>query len=200
MWAVDSAAFAVAAGGTVNSTDLSSDSSADEPTCGELLPPLVLGVGDGRGFGGNVSVAKLALADALDPVDDGFELRIHGVGGSSPEQLLEQSETVQVGGDDTAQFVRRVAVARRPSVEWPLEGYWWGGLTSNAPTRAFWVFLLPLTLCNLASWMLPASRSPGRRGRVAGTVLPRVMRLAGYALTLLLAASLATAGIDVFGW
>jgi hypothetical protein len=165
-----------------------------------MLPPLVLGVGDGRGFGGHVSAAKLALADALDPVGDGFELRIHGVGGSSPEQMLEQSETVQVGGDDTAQFVRRVAVARRPTVEWPLEGYWWGGLTSSAPVRAFWAFLIPLTLCNLASWMLPASRFPGRRQKVAGEVLPRVMRLAGYALTLLLAASLATASIDVLGW
>jgi hypothetical protein len=166
-----------------------------------LLPPLVLGVGDGRGFSGHVSAAKLALADALDPVCDGFELRIHGVGGSSPEQLLEQSETVQVGGDDTAQFLRRVAVARQPTVEWPLEGYWWGGLTSNAPTRAFWVFLVPLTLCNLASWMAPVPpRSPERRQERAARWLPRVMRLAGYALTLLLAASLATAAIDVFGW
>jgi hypothetical protein len=62
------------------------------------LPVLVLGAGDGRGFGGFVSPAKLALADGLDPVGDGFELRIHGVGGSSPEQMLEQSDTVQVGG------------------------------------------------------------------------------------------------------
>jgi hypothetical protein len=184
----------------MNTTDSSSDFSTDKPAGDELLPPLVLGVGDGRGFSGHVGAAKLAVADALDPVGDGFELRIHGVGGSSPEQLLEQSETVQVGGDDTAQFVRRVAVARRPTVEWPLEGYWWGGLTSNAATRAFWVFLIPLTLCNLASWMLPASRSPRGRHRAAGSMLPPVMRLAGYALTLLLAASLATAAIDLFGW
>jgi hypothetical protein len=186
----------------VNSTGPASDSSTDKPNDDGLLPPLVLGVGDGRGFGGHVGAAKLALADALDPVGDGFELRIHGVGGSSPEQLLEQSETVQVGGDDTAQFLRRVAVARRPTVKWPLEGYWWGGLTSNAPTRAFWVFLIPLTLCNLASWMLPAPppRSPKPRQVRAGVWLPPVMRLAGYALTLLLAASLATAAIDVFGW
>lgn len=160
----------------------------------------MLGVGDGRGFGGSVSPAKLALADGLDLVGKGFELRMHGVGGSSPEQMLEQAETVQVGGDDTAQFVRRWAVTRRPTVPWPVEGYWWGGLTSRAAIRAFWVFLLPLTLCNLASWMLPASRLPQKRQQLAGMVLPPVMRLAGYALTLLLAASLATAGVDVFGW
>jgi hypothetical protein len=52
------------------------------------LPELVLGAGDGRGFGGFVSPAKLALANGLDPVGRGFELRIHGVGGSSPEQML----------------------------------------------------------------------------------------------------------------
>jgi hypothetical protein len=64
------------------------------------------------------------------------------------------------------------------------------------------VFLIPLTLCNLASWMLPAPppRSPKPRQVRAGVWLPPVMRLAGYALTLLLAASLATAAIDVFGW
>src|SRR5262249_53055561 len=114
--------------------------------------------------------------------------------------MLEQSETVQVGGDDKAQFLRRVAVTRRPAVRWPLEGYWWGGLTSRAPARALWAFLIPLTLCNLASWMPPAPRSPRRRQLWAGTVMPPVMRLAGYALTLLLAASLATASIDMFGW
>src|SRR5215469_13295800 len=53
--------------------------------CPKELPPLVLGVGDGRGFGGHVSPAKLALADELDRICGGFELRIHGVGGSSPE-------------------------------------------------------------------------------------------------------------------
>jgi len=194
-------AFAVYGGGEVVATSPGSGSLTGDSTEDQLLPRLVLGVGDGRGFGGNVSVAKLALADALDPVDDGFELRIHGVGGSSPEQMLEQAETVQVGGDDTAQFLRRVVVRTRPTVRWPLEGYWWGGLTSRAPTRAFWAFLIPLTLCNLASWMLPApSHSPKTRHRWAGEVLSPVMRLAGYALTLLLAASLATASIDVFGW
>jgi len=165
----------------------------------DSLPPLVLGAGDGRGFGGHVSPAELALADALDPAGDGFELRIHGVGGSSAEELLQQSETVQVGGDDIAQFVRRRAVAR-PTVRWPLEGYWWGGLTSRPSSRAFWAFLLPLTLCNLASWMLPAPRSRSPRYQFAGKRLPPVMRVAGYVLTLLLAASLATASIDVFGW
>jgi len=86
-------AFAVY-GGEVVATGPDSGSLTGDSTEDQLLPRLVLGVGDGRGFGANVSVAKLALADALDPVDDGFELRIHGVGGSSPKQMLEQAETV----------------------------------------------------------------------------------------------------------
>jgi hypothetical protein len=149
-----------------------------------------------------MSPAKLALADGLDPAGDGFELRVHGVGGSSAEQLLEQSETVQVGGDQTALFVRRWG-SRRRAVPWPLEGYWWGGLTSRPTARALWVFFLPLMLCNLASWMLPApGPTKGRWGQrgTAAAFLPPVMRWAGYALTLLLAASLATASMDVFGW
>jgi hypothetical protein len=164
------------------------------------LLPLVLGAGDGRGFGGSISPAKLALADSLDPPSDGFELRVHGVGGSSAEQILEQAETVQVGGDGTAQFIRRQAVSSKPTVRWPLEGYWWGGLTSRSTTRASWVFLLPLMLCNLASWMLPAAGQPKWRHRLAGAWLPPVMRGAGYVLTLLLTASLATASMDTFGW
>ncbi len=135
------------------------------------LPPLVLGVGDALGFSGSISPAKLAAGDGLDEVAAGFELRVHGVGGSSPEQLLEQPETVQVGGDDIGQFVRRWmrTSTRESTVRWPLEGYWWGGLTSKPSSRAFWVLLLPLMLCNMASWMIPSpfarrADANGRRG------------------------------------
>ena len=174
---------------------------------GKVLPPLVLGVGDGFGFE-VPSPAKIALADGLETPGSAFELRIHGVGGSSPEKLLEQSDTTQVGGDSIAQFLRRWAPSGKPrgTVRWPLEGYWWGGLTSRPSTRAFWVLLIPLLLCNLASWMIPSSGPPDPpdpvkwRRRFAAWMLPPVMRLAGYVLTLVLTASLATASMDTFGW
>lgn len=170
-----------------------------------LLPPLVLGAGDGLGFGGGLSPARIALVDGLDAATSrGFELRVHGVGGSSGEQILEHANTVQVGGDQIAQFIRRwapIGVARRAHPPWPVEGYWWGGLTSRPGTRALWVLVFPLMLCNMASWMLPASgENTGKRQKLAAAGMPPVMRLAGYALTLLLTASLATASMDVFGW
>lgn len=74
-------AFAAATGGEMVATSPGSDSltgdSREDP-----LPPLILGVGDGRGFGGHISAAKLALADALDAMGDGFELRIGATSGT----------------------------------------------------------------------------------------------------------------------
>lgn len=169
----------------------------------EILPPLVLGVGDGWAFG-VPSPAKIAKAGGLEAPGRSFELRVHGVGGSSPEKLLEQTDTVAVGGDKTAQFLRRWAPSGEPrgTVRWPLEGYWWGGLTSRPSTRAFWILMLPMLLCNLASWMIPPAPDgpPKARRQIAAAALPPVMRLAGYVLTLVLTASLATASLDTFGW
>lgn len=175
-----------------------------------------MGVGDALGFGGNVSPAKLALvhglAEGADAADravaaDGaaqvLELRLHGVGGSSAEQILEHDDYVQVGGDDLALFIRRWG-SRRRIVPWPLEGYWWGGMTSAPATRALWSLLLPLLFCNLAAWCAPAP--PGnelpawRPLPLAGRCLAVTMRWAGYVLTLVLTASVATASIGTFGW
>ncbi len=164
-----------------------------------------LGVGNSLGFDGGVSAAKLALAGDLAepryPADESapsiLELRIHGVGGGSPAELLEQSDYVQVGGDNLAQFLRRYGPRRR-LVRWPLEGYWWGGLTSNPSTRALWVLLIPLMLSNLAAWAAPVPGPKPRRR--TGYCLAAAMRWAGYVLTLQLVASTATASLDVFGW
>ncbi len=175
-----------------------------------------MGVGDALGFGGNVSPAKLALvhglaegpdaadrAAAADGATQVLELRLHGVGGSSPEQILEHDDYVQVGGDDLALFIRRWG-SRRRIVPWPLEGYWWGGMTSAPATRALWSLLLPLLFCNLAAWCAPASPGnppPARRLLpLAGCCLAVTMRWAGYVLTLVLTASVATASIGTFGW
>jgi hypothetical protein len=190
-----------------------------------------MGVGGLLGFGGSVSPAKLAFAGGLADRPDAFgaatepdgtagllEVRVHGVGGSSPEEILEQADSVQVGGDSVAQFVRRWG-GRPRIVTWPLEGYWWGGLTSRAATRALWSLMFPLLLCNLAAWMAPASprrtesdraesdpaeSDPTESGRwvlwLAGSCLAVTLRWAGYVLTLVFTASVASASLDTFGW
>jgi hypothetical protein len=175
-----------------------------------------IGVGGLLGFGGNISPAKLAFAGDLagrpDAADgtagpDGtsglLEVRVHGVGGSSPEEILEQADWVQVGGDGVAQFIRRWGDRLR-IVPWQLEGYWWGGLTSRPATRALWSLMFPLLLSNLAAWMAPAPPRRTESGRwvlwLAGSCLAVTLRWAGYVLTLVFTASVASASLDTFGW
>jgi hypothetical protein len=76
------------------------------------------------------------------------ELRVHGVGGGSPESLLgvDEAETVRVAGEGpTGYWARR---SQRG-----VEGYWWGRLTSAPLLQPLWIVLLPFTLLNVAGWM-----------------------------------------------
>jgi hypothetical protein len=82
---------------------------------------------------------------ALDGVT---ELRVHGVGGTTPVSLLGDDAPLQVAGDRIAGFYRTADVAGRH-----VEAYSWGGLTSRSGFRALWVLLLPFALVNLAGWM-----------------------------------------------
>lgn len=87
------------------------------------------------------------------------EIRIHGVGGTSPVAMLGRSDLVQVAGDDISGFYR--------STENPgdrtIEAYSWGGLTASSATRALWVLLLPFSLVNIAGWMI----EPVRKRQIA---------------------------------
>ena len=77
-----------------------------------------------------------------------IELRVHGVGGGSPESLLgcDGPETVRVAGEGPTGFW-----ARRSQRS--VEGYWWGRLTSAPLLQPLWIVLLPFTLLNVAGWM-----------------------------------------------
>src|ERR1700761_8708986 len=193
-----------------------SSSSSDGTNSSANVTEFSMGVGGPLGFGGNISPAKLTFvnglidepykADQADGQDNGpppLEARIHGVGGSPPPQILEQTDYVQVGGDSLAQFIRRWGNRLR-MVPWPLEGYWWGGLTSKPATRALWSLMFPLMLCNLAAWTAPApprgSESHSRGRWLAGSLLAVTLRWAGYVLTLVFTASVASASLDTFGW
>ncbi len=106
-----------------------------------------------------------------------FELRVHGVSGTSPESLLDRPLVYQLAGDRIAGFYRPrlpaertddqpnpFAPARPAAAE--LEGFNWGGLTSGSPGRAFWLLLLPFTLVNIAPRARPVGRSDERRGGI----------------------------------
>lgn len=93
------------------------------------------------------------------------ELRLHGVGGTTPEDLLGDEAPLQVSGDRIAGFYRTADVAGRH-----VEAYSWGGLTSRAGSRVLWLLLFPFALANVAGWMCtPRTHASGWRFRLHRT-------------------------------
>jgi hypothetical protein len=84
-------------------------------------------------------------------------LRVHGVGGSSGETMLEHPHCLQVGGDGTTMFLRRWVPdgGGRLAVPWRLEAYSWGGLTEAPLASALWILLAPFMFYNVAHFALP---------------------------------------------
>lgn len=89
-------------------------------------------------------------------LDGVTELRVHGVGGTPPEALLNEEHPVRVSGDRHAGFYRR---REELQVNPRVEAFSWGGLTAGGGTRALWLLLLPFALVNLAGWMHAANES-----------------------------------------
>ena len=151
---------------------------------------------------------------------DVVELRVHGVSGTPPEELLDRLDVRRVAGDGTAGFYRPIIREQwrdRPTNQSttdaepyatkheqdppPLvEGYCWGGLTSGSPSRALWLILLPFTLANIAPRMRPV---PGKgpedwpRASAAVWFLSRLMALS---LTLTLTLGASGIGLGILAW
>lgn len=138
-----------------------------------------------------------------------LELLVHGVGGTTPQDMLEDAGVVRVAGDATAGLYRRlddVDAERHPgryrdrAVQ---EAYSWGGLTSGNASRALWLLLLPFMIVNLAHWMRPAGRPgpAGERARSRGDFVYDVLvRLLALSLTVLFAAGACEVAMDLLGW
>ncbi|MGH8887697.1 MAG: hypothetical protein ACRDYX_21510, partial [Egibacteraceae bacterium] len=78
-----------------------------------------------------------------------IEIRIHGVGGSTPHALLcehDPEDVLLVRGTEKSGFWARRS---DPTVQ----GYVWGPLTSGSKLQPLWIVLLPFTLLNVAGWM-----------------------------------------------
>ena len=124
------------------------------------------------------------------------ELRIHGVSGSSAENLLETPILQQVAGDDLSAFYQP-----RPGFGSPtgpggarLEAYRWGGLTSGAATRALWLLLLPFMLSNVAVWLHPVA------GRVGTGVVRTLCRIFALSITATYVLSMVGVSEDLIAW
>ncbi len=151
---------------------------------------------------GGMSQSKRPEDRQAPPPGETVELRVHGVGGASPEELLDVPLTELVAGDEGAGFFRpwKQLGASSPA----LEGYSWGGLTSAARLRALWVLLTPFALANLAGWMLrhggdPTDLEPRGRLRME-TAAVALIRIFGVVLTVAAVGFLAVASMDLIGF
>ncbi|MET8244265.1 hypothetical protein ABZV31_07425 [Streptomyces sp. NPDC005202] len=137
-----------------------------------------------------------------EPTGAALELLVHGVGGTTPEKMLDDPRTVRITGDDTAAVFRRaddVDAEARPEEHRgrPVpEAYVWCNLTSGNGTRALWLLLLPFMVVNLAHWMRPTARGRTRTVRLYGLLV----RLAGLTLTVLLVAAACEVALDLVAW
>ncbi|MFF3290485.1 hypothetical protein [Streptomyces sp. NPDC003023] len=131
-----------------------------------------------------------------------LELLVHGVGGATPQEMLDDPRTVRITGDEKAAVYRRtddVDAEQRPGEyrDRPIpEAYCWSNLTSGNGARALWLLLLPFMVVNLAHWMRP--RAKGRRGttRLYGALV----RMVALSLTVLLTAAACEVALDLLAW
>ncbi|MDG9718382.1 hypothetical protein [Streptomyces sp. DH24] len=131
-----------------------------------------------------------------------LELLVHGVGGTTPGEMLNDPRTVRITGDDTAAVFRRaddVDAESDPGTrrDGPVpEAYVWCNLTSGNGSRALWLLLLPFMVANLAHWMRPNTHGHSRTVRLYGLLV----RLAGLSLTVLLVAAACEVALDLTAW
>lgn len=148
------------------------------------------------------------MAQPGDSVREIVELRVHGVHGTSPAEMLgvESGEVRQVAGDNLTGLYRskttELPYRKLAGSAISVEAYSWGTLTSGVRgvlgwvQRALWLLLLPFALANLAYWarldlggMTPASR--------AGV---RVTRVGALLLTVFMVLIPSIIGVDLVAW
>ncbi|MET9773924.1 hypothetical protein ABZ023_06585 [Streptomyces sp. NPDC006367] len=131
-----------------------------------------------------------------------LELLVHGVGGTTPAEMLDDPRTVRITGDHVAAVFRRAEDADAESRPEDYRGrpvpeaYVWCNLTSGNGTRALWLLLLPFMVVNLAHWMRPGARGRVRTVRFYGLLV----RLTGLSLTVLLTAAACEVALDLVAW
>jgi hypothetical protein len=136
------------------------------------------------------------------------ELRVHGILGTTGDELTDSVASVDVAGDGVGRIMRPADRLRRPvpgpmlnagdrSVPRIVEGYVWGAMTSGGLAKATWALLFPFALANMAHWMLPPTRAANPLSRMLGSVLRGLLRLSALLLTMLLVAQLTVITLDL---
>lgn len=129
------------------------------------------------------------------------EIRVHGVGGTSPEDILDDPQTVQVSGDEMAGFFRR---KREDSDDRHVEAYSWGGLTSRSAGRSLWLLLMPFMFVNVGGWMVEADTDPDPETRAKrqwhAEIQERAIRVMAVLMSVSFVAWIAAITVDVIAY
>jgi hypothetical protein len=142
----------------------------------ESADPYLPGIAPQPATGSTPEQAGAAPGEASTVV----EIRVHGVGGSTPENLLGDPHPTFVWGDKNAGFYRGQDREGRH-----VEAYSWGGITSRSSWRVLWLVLLPFALANLGGWMVSRRVQGDRRKHRVHRYLVRAACL-GLTLNLLI--------------
>ena len=130
-----------------------------------------------------------------------IELRVHGVSGKPPEEMLDIDRVRQVAGDDLGRVFecadREAGPLPEPHHHRTL-AYLWGRLTSGSMAQGLWLLLAPFGLVNAAQFMLEPPES--RAQRVAHAVAGAMLRLLGLMLTALFVLAAAVITMDLWAW
>ncbi|MCW2526444.1 MAG: hypothetical protein JWM76_1304 [Pseudonocardiales bacterium] len=183
----------------------------------DALPEVILGLGAPDGYSGDdltspwsaVRAGEVPIlrpgTTAARPDIAVLELRIHGVGGATPETNLEHPSTLQISGDDTAGFYRAWLPGGAGENVTRREAYSWGELNYRSASRALWLFLVAFMIVNVARWALPASRrsdseKENRRYRSANGIARAILRVLALLLTVAMISTLVTVLGDLLAW
>ena len=135
------------------------------------------------------------------------ELRVHGVSGTPPEEMLETHHARQEAGDEYSRFFVAVDCfgdkppdpiedGNGPHVRSTrLEGFHWGRYTSGNWRQALWLALVPFGMVNAAQFML--SPPSTWRERFFHTVVGGSLRLLALGLTATFALAASSISIDL---
>jgi hypothetical protein len=136
-----------------------------------------------------------------------IEIRVHGVSGTPPQDMLCSEWAAQVAGDANTPIFQPVDQFGRtiPGPELAcddglvprqVEAYHWSEMTSGGWSKAIWALLGPFALVNVAHWMLPSGGVKGLYHNLIG-IVEAFLRLAGLLLTALFMAQAAVLIMDV---
>jgi len=109
------------------------------------------------------------------------ELRVHGVSGTPPGDLLYAAPVTYDQGWDLAK------VFEPTRDDWDVKAFHWGSLTSKSSLTALWILLAPFAMANLAGWM---SETPNVWSRIW-------IRVAGLSISGIFFAQIANMSFDI---